>query len=74
MSEPSLPKPQLTIRKLLLREWSLNSIIATDHRYYSIRLKVFAEGNYFEPYLHREIEFQSIQDYPPLRELLWPKD
>ena len=33
----------------------------------------FSEGNYFEPYLHREIEFQAIQDYPPLKELLWPK-
>jgi serine/threonine protein kinase/tetratricopeptide (TPR) repeat protein len=35
--------------------------------------QAFAEGNYFEPYLHREIEFQAIQDYPPLKELLWPK-
>ena len=35
--------------------------------------QAFAEGNYFEPYLHREIEFQTIQDYPPLKELLWPK-
>ena len=35
--------------------------------------QAFSEGNYFEPYLHREIEFQAIQDYPPLKELLWPK-
>jgi tetratricopeptide (TPR) repeat protein len=35
--------------------------------------QAFAEGNYFEPYLHREIEFQAIQDYPPLKELIWPK-
>ena len=35
--------------------------------------QAFAEGNYFEPYLHREIEFQKLQDYPPLKELLWPK-
>ena len=35
--------------------------------------QALAEGNYFEPYLHREIEFQSIQDYPPLKELIWPK-
>jgi hypothetical protein len=35
--------------------------------------QAFADGNLYEPYLHREIEFQAIQDYPPMKELLWPK-
>jgi tetratricopeptide (TPR) repeat protein len=34
--------------------------------------QAFAEGWQYDPYLHREIEFQAIQDYPPMKELLWP--
>jgi serine/threonine-protein kinase len=34
--------------------------------------QAFAEGSRYEPYLHREIEFQAMQDYPPMKELLWP--
>ncbi|MGK2961097.1 MAG: protein kinase domain-containing protein, partial [Gemmatimonadaceae bacterium] len=33
----------------------------------------FAEGWAFEPHFHREIEFQAMWDYPPLKELLEPK-
>ncbi len=33
----------------------------------------FAEGWAFEPHFHREIEFQAMWDYPPLKELLQPK-
>jgi tetratricopeptide (TPR) repeat protein len=39
----------------------------------SLLQQAFSEGNYFEPYLHREIEFQAMQDYPSLKELIWPK-
>jgi serine/threonine protein kinase/tetratricopeptide (TPR) repeat protein len=35
--------------------------------------QAFSEGFAFEPYLHREIEFQAMKDYPPLKELLEPK-
>ena len=40
---------------------------------FTLLQQAFSEGNFFEPYLHREIELQSIQDYPPLKELLWPE-
>ena len=33
----------------------------------------FAEGWAFEPHFHREIEFQTMRDYPPLKALLEPK-
>ncbi len=33
----------------------------------------FAEGWAFEPHYHREMEFQAMKDYPPLKELLEPK-
>lgn len=39
----------------------------------SLLQQAFAEGWAFEPFFHREIELQAMQDYPPLRELLWPK-
>lgn len=39
----------------------------------SLLQQAFAEGWAFDPLLHREIELQAMQDYPPLRELLWPK-
>ena len=32
----------------------------------------FAEGWAFEPHFHREIEFQAMRDYPPLKALLEP--
>lgn len=35
--------------------------------------QAFAEGGNYEPYVHREIELQAIQDYSPLRDLIWPK-
>ena len=35
--------------------------------------QAFSEGMAFEPYLHREIEFQAMMDYAPLRDLLSPK-
>ncbi len=35
--------------------------------------QAFAEGWRYEPYLHREIGLQAMQNYPPMRELLWPK-
>ncbi len=39
----------------------------------SLLQQAFSEGMAFEPYLHREIEFQAMMDYSPLRELLSPK-
>lgn len=35
--------------------------------------QAFAEGMAFEPFLHREIEFQAMKAYPPLKALLEPK-
>ncbi|HEX2722704.1 MAG TPA: hypothetical protein VHM24_07270, partial [Gemmatimonadaceae bacterium] len=35
--------------------------------------QAFAEGVNYEPYLHREIDLQAMQNYPPIKELLWPE-
>jgi tetratricopeptide (TPR) repeat protein len=33
----------------------------------------FREGNHFDLYIHRDIDLESLRDYPPFRELLKPK-
>jgi tetratricopeptide (TPR) repeat protein len=35
--------------------------------------QALSEGWSFDPFIHRDIDFQAMQDYAPLRDLLWPR-
>lgn len=40
---------------------------------YALLQQAFAEGLTFEPFLHREYDIKAMEDYPPIREMLYPK-
>jgi tetratricopeptide (TPR) repeat protein len=40
---------------------------------YTLMQQAFAEGLSFEPFLHREYDIKAMEDYPPIREMLYPK-
>ena len=40
---------------------------------YTLLQQAFAEGMSYGPFLHREFDIRAMEDYAPIRELLWPK-
>ncbi|MEJ7757978.1 MAG: protein kinase [Gemmatimonadaceae bacterium] len=40
---------------------------------YTLLQQAFAEGMPYQPLLHREFDIKAMEDYAPIRELLWPK-
>ncbi len=40
---------------------------------YTLLQQAFSEGLSFEPFLHREFDIKAMEDYPPIREMLYPK-